>query len=346
MSKWKRLMGAAAANALVACLAFAPDLALGQGKFSGVMFGDYYGVTNHHDSAVDGLHGLWMRRVYLTYDHNLPEAFAVRVRLEAANAGDFSTKSKMTPFIKDAYIKYGGSEFSVCVGLSPTPTWGNIEKFLGYRPVEKTPLDVFKMGSSRDTGVSINGKFGKGSKTGYRYMVGNDSGTSSEIDAGKAYYLSLDHQITPELYIEGYGDYHDKPGPDDWTTLQGFLGYKNGDVTSGILYAHQRREISGGSDIELTLISFYIGVRTSENTMPFFRVDRVSDPVPGADGISYFKMATTAAPTLYIAGVDFKLSENVHLVPNVELVTYRDPVVGPTPSNDVFIRLTFFAFWK
>jgi hypothetical protein len=51
------------------------------GKFSGLMFGDYYWYFNRHQDGispndptpVEGQHGLWFRRIYFTYDFTYSE---------------------------------------------------------------------------------------------------------------------------------------------------------------------------------------------------------------------------------------------------------------------------------
>jgi hypothetical protein len=313
-----------------------------QDKFSGLIFGDYYWVDNHHTSSIEGMNGFWFRRIYLTYDRKLPENMDVRVRFEANSPGNFTGTDRLNPFLKDVYIRYTGKEYQVLLGLQPTPTFSNIEDFHGYRYVEKTPADLYLIADSRDTGISIKGKTRDG-KTGYWFMVGNDSGTRAETNRGKAFYVNVNHWVTPEVYLEVYGDFRDKQGPNDWTTFSGFLGYKNRGVDAGINYLHQTREASG-PDLNLDGVSFYIGYQASKKVKPFFRVDVMNDPIPNANTISYIVLSPNAKPTLYIAGVEFKVTDNVRLTPNVEWVTYRDG--SPNPSDDVIFRLTFYSFWN
>ena len=39
------------------------------GKVNGLVFGDYYWFSDHHDPKIDGQQGFWLRRAYLGYDH-------------------------------------------------------------------------------------------------------------------------------------------------------------------------------------------------------------------------------------------------------------------------------------
>jgi hypothetical protein len=47
--------------------------------------------------------------------------------------------------------------------------------------------------------------------------------------------------------------------------------------------------------------------------------------------------------TFFILGADFAMTEGVNLMPNVEVISYDDPDVGPKPDTDVMARLTFQA---
>ncbi|HUU52733.1 MAG TPA: hypothetical protein VMW39_03685 [bacterium] len=96
-----------------------------------------------------------MRRVYFTYEHKLSSSFDVRFRLEGNSAGDFKSKTKIEPYIKDLYLEYKLNETSFFFGLAGTPTWDQLEKYWGYRSVEKTPIDLYKMGSPRDFGIAV-----------------------------------------------------------------------------------------------------------------------------------------------------------------------------------------------
>ena len=84
------------------------------GKFSGLMFGDYYwayydrhqdGISISDPTPVEGQHGLWFRRIYFTYDFTTTKKLTTRFRLEANSNGDF-TGGDLTPYVKDAYLKW------------------------------------------------------------------------------------------------------------------------------------------------------------------------------------------------------------------------------------------------
>ena len=333
----RRRIGPAVCLALVATASAQDD-----GKLSITVFSDAYFAASHHSSSVNGMGGFWFRRIYLTYDRKLEGGFAARIRFEAASPGDFSTDVNLTTKIKDAYLSRTSAGGTVYFGLTNNPLIGSYEPYhKGYRAVEKAPLDLFKMSGSRDTGIGFKGHLSD--KTDFWVMVGNDSSTGSETNKGKAFYLNLSHKLSPNLDLNGTAVYADKAGSDHWTTAAVFLGYKGDKFEGSIFYAHHARSIASGSDVSLDIVSLYLSFHSSDTVRPFFRADFVNGAVPEADKIKYLKLSKDASPTLFIVGVDMKLSENVHLIPNIEWVSYSNPVSGPTPGSDMFIRLTVVA---
>ncbi len=313
------------------------------GKFSGYMFGDYFYILSNHNEGFEKNNGFWLRRLYFTYDQKLSDAFSFRLRLEMATPdGLIKDADKATPFLKDAYLKWKTGRQQVLIGISSTPTWGVIEKTWGYRSVEKTPLDLQKFGSSRDFGLALKGKLDKSGKLKYHLMLGNGNSNKTENDMGKKVMLALGFYPTKSLIFEIYGDWNDKPASTDWTTLQAFAGYKTENIRFGLQYAHQTRK--GETDIKLRLASFFGVLKLTKKVSFFGRIDRMFDPNPGGEGISYIPFSADAKSTFIVSGVDFKVHEKINFIPNVELVFYDDPVEGDKPATDVIFRITFW--WR
>lgn len=315
-----------------------------QSKISGYMFGDYYYVGQNHDSEIEGKNGFWFRRIYLTYDQKLNNNFSVRLRLEMNSPGDFSTSSKLEPAVKDGYLRWKKSGQSVMLGISGTPTWGYVEKFWGYRSVEKTPADLYKFGSSRDFGVAVKGKLGASRKTFYHAMFGNGSSNKSETNDGKKLALAVGRQLTKNFSVEVYSDFEERPGATNRITYQGFAGYKTRKFRIGGQYLHQIRK-SDGPDQQLQVVSFFGVAQLQDKWSAFLRWDRSFDPVSAGPGISYLPLDGTAKFNFILAGFDFSPDKNVHFMPNFEIVRY-DNVAGGRPQTDVVPRLSFYYIWK
>lgn len=314
--------------ALLLAVAAAPAVA-GDGKVSGYMFGDYYYVAASDDGAKlpEKQNAFQLRRVYFNYDKEIDEGVSTRFRLEANDAG-FGSGSKMVPFVKHAYIKWskgiGGAD--VYLGLSGTPTWALSEKVWGYRAVEKTVLDLNKIGSSADLGVALTGKAGK---LAYTAMVGNGPGQTPENDNGKKLYGSLSFAASEALTIEGYADFNMLPGEREQMTLKVFAGYQGEGLSAGVEAFSRINKASGvaaqaGDDVTISGVSVFGTLPLGEKLKGFGRLDAVSNDDKDSTDM------------LLIAGVDHSPSKNVHLMPNI----YVQLPDGPDPT--IQARLTFY----
>lgn len=296
------------------------------GKFSGLMFGDYYWFAKHNTAK--NQNGFWFRRIYFTYDKDITEAFSSRFRLEMKSK-DFATTPAevITPFIKDAYLRWKPNLHALYFGISPSPTWELIEPHWGYRSIEKTPLDLWKFGGSRDFGIAARGEMVK-DKVGYHIMLGNGADTKHEIDQEKKVFFSSWVKPIKTIVIEGYGDLDLKKGERSWV-LQGFAGFKNDYSRFGGQYAHR----NGSGD----LLSFYGAAKVVRWCWVFARTDRVFDPV--TSDIDYIHQDTTGEPWLFLGGFDFEVAPKIHVMPNVEAITYRG---AGNAKTDVIVKTTFF----
>ena len=305
----------------------------------GLFFGDYYGVVSHNNADVDGANGFWARRMYLTINSRLDTEWDSRVRFEAATAGDFETSRTMEPFLKDLWVRWRRGNKRIVIGLSSSPTWNLIESEWGYRPLEKTPLDLFKMGSSRDFGVSFQGSFNESRKVRYHVMLGNGSSTKTETNQGKKVMGALQFYPTDNLVFETYADFEDRPEDTNRNTFTATAIVKGDPGRVGFLAARQTRETTGGPDVDIDVFSIFGVLDASEKVNLVARWDRMNSPIPDGGGISYFRLNPTSEGNFFIAGVDVAVNERVHFIPNVKVVAYDDDGI----DSDVFLNTTFYV---
>ncbi len=299
-------------------------------KIKGYMFGDYYYVAAADDGETkfpEKQNAFQLRRLYFTYDKDIAADFSVRYRLEANDSG-FGSGSKMEPFVKHGYLQWknavGGAD--LYFGLVGTPTWVLSKKAWGYRSIEKTVLDLNKMGSSADLGVALKGEVGKLS---YVTMLGNGSGKSTETDNGKKLYGSLSFAASKALTLEGYADFNMLPGDRDELTLKIFAGYKGEGLSGGVeVFSRVNKAVGvgeqAGGDVTINGVSLFATLPLGDSLKGFGRVDAVNND----------DLDTT--DLLLIAGVDRELEKNVHLMPNI----YVQLPDGPDPT--IQARMTVF----
>ncbi|MFH5832876.1 hypothetical protein [Halalkalibaculum sp. DA384] len=326
---------------------FAQSALTEKGEISGRVYSDYFWVASNHNNDLEGKNGFWIRRVYFTYDYQISEAFSGRFRLEGNSPGQFNTEAKITPVVKDLYLQWENDQHQILAGISPTPTFALVEDVWGYRSVEKSPLDLLKFASSRDFGIAFEGELDTDGRLNYHFMVGNGNSNSSETNPGKKFMLSLSYELTDHLVAEVYGDYNDQFENQDWFTLQGFLGYQSDSFNLGLLFAHQQRQnatqYSAGNEVDLSLevASVFSNFTLSEKMQGFLRVDRTFDNINGVQNNDYFPISSQSASTILIAGLDFELDNNIHLMPNLEAAIYDESdLTGTTPGTDLIPRLT------
>lgn len=314
-----------------------------KGELSGLIYADYYWIAHHHNLNLESKNGFWFRRIYLTYDHTFNDAFSSRLRLEMNSAGDFESDTEMIPEVKDAYLKWQNDRHQVLAGISGTPTWGLVEDVWGYRSVEKSPLDLYDFGSSRDFGLAAKGQIDPGGKFNYHFFLGNGNSNRPDIDKGKKFMLSLGYNLTDQLVVEGYADYNEATNGRDHFTTQIFAGYQSEDVNLGALYAYQYREaLIGAPASKLDLVSAFGNINFSDTMKGYLRADHLFDPYEGGSDNAYIPFAERGESTFVVGGLDILLQEQIHLMPNVESIFYGESAAGITPFTDVIPRLTLF----
>jgi hypothetical protein len=314
-----------------------------KGTLRVLAFGDYYWIAANHDAEIEGNNGFWFRRIYFTYDHQLSTSFSGRLRLEMNSEGDFETSSELAPTLKDAWLQWSNENHAIKAGISSTPTWGLVEDVWGYRSVEKSPLDLYDFGSSRDFGLSFKGNLDAGDRLNYHFMFANGNSNSTELNKGKKFSLALSYNLTNHLVLQGYGDWNDNPGNSDVYTAQGFLGYESDTFNAGALYAYQlRNNATVSGDLNLDLVSLFANTRLSEKVKIFARADHLFDRNPTGPGNDYIPFSDQVESTFMTAGVDVALDKKVHLMPNVEAIVYGENETGVRPDSDLIPRLTFF----
>lgn len=310
-------------------------------KVSGYVFGDAYAVLDQHDPDIQSQNGFWIRRGYLTFDAKIAQDWSARLRFEVNSPGDFDSNSKLEPFVKDAYLAWKRNGHEIDLGLSSSPTFEFIEGFWGYRSIEKTPLDLYRVGRSRDLGIGYKGRSPDG-RIFYHAMLGNGAGDGSETNEGKKVMGALGFKPTNGLVAQLYADYEDRPGATDRSTLQAFLGWAGERSRYGLQYAEQERGVDGAPDESVAVASVFGIWELTERGNLLARYDRSFDGYPDAESIPYLRIANDTPFDLAILGWEQQLNDRISLTPNFEYVRYRESRGEPALDDDLYGRLTLY----
>jgi len=304
----------------------------------GYMIPEYYMVGSHHDGeegGYDGQHGFWLRRIYFGYNTDLGNGWSARVRLEM-NSDAFGSDS-ITPYVKNAHVKKKlGGGASLLVGIMEPPSFNKIEKFWGFRYIEKTAPDFFKFASSRDFGVALDGKTKSGLV--YTLMYGNYSSNKGEDNKGKAVYGRLGWEAK-SMYLEANGHYASDDG-EDIVYLALFGGLKGDWGRFGVGYHYRDDSPEEGDSQNNGIISGFAVVNFSKKACAFARYDHLTD-YNFKDPSGYLPIpAKSYKARMLIAGLNFKVNKFIQLSPNVKYVFYGDSDNGTSPDGDFYFNLT------
>lgn len=305
-------------------------------RVGGLMFGDVYHVASHHTDEGDGATGAVLRRGYLTFDADFSKSWYGRLRFELNQAGAFETYTFEAGF-KDAHLGWKLGRQRLVFGLSPTPTFDLIESVWGLRYLARTPMDLQGV-ASRDTGVAAQGPVNDSGTLSYRAMAGAGLEFGNESGDGRKWMGALTWKPSPPWSFDVYLDYEKLRGPTDRSTVQLFVGYRTDNVRWGAQYSNQYRQ----EDPRLELASAFVVHSLGKSTSLVGRIDRIMEPSPKGDNISYIPFDPTARATFFLGGLEFRATPHLRITPNATVTVYDRNDRGVRPTTDVHLRLTIF----
>ena len=192
--------------------------------------------------------------------------------------------------------------------------------------------------ASRDFGLALAGPLNKKQTFRYRFMYGNGIEFGNEVGDGQKTMAAISYHPTKKLVFDFYADYEKLAGETDRSTLQFFTGYKSDETRWGLQYSYQDRQ----EDPTLELFSAFYIRKLFQKYDLITRVDRILEPSPRGNNISYLPFDPNAKATFFVVGMEFPLYTYLSLTPNIVLTTYDKQSGVPTPSNDLYYRLTVF----
>ena len=319
--------------------AHAEDSGYPEFDFKGLIFGDAYYVPSHHLEEGDGAAGLVMRRAYLTMDVDFSENWFGRARLEINQDGEFETYDFEADW-KDLYLGADLGRHRIIGGLTATPTFDLIEGVWDARYLARTPMDMQGI-ASRDTGIYAKGPLNSSGSLSYRAMWAAPVEFGAESNPNRRAMAAFSWSPNDRLVFDVYGAYEGRDGDNDRTTMQAFIGYETDLLRWGLQYSKQDRE----TEPDLELASGFLVTALGEKSSVIGRIDRLIEPSPRGDGISYIPFDPTAPATMYIAAYEYRWLSNFTLTPNFVLIDYDRNDEGIEPTTDLHLRLTaFFRF--
>ena len=317
------------------------------GKFSGLMFGDYYWYYERHQdqisstdpTVIEGQHGLWFRRIYFTYDFSFNESLTTRFRLEVNSNGDFAG-GDLVPYVKDAYLRWTYRGRPAADARHPSDADVRLAgRILGTAP--------YREDAGRPLSTGFIARLRSHRSTARLPSTVSTTPCSSATSRATAPRRRRARSCDSKLATSGIPDrprgllqLRQAAASGNRHTAQGIAGFRTDVARVGAQYLWQERK-SGQDDVPDQTIAIWSGFAVWEflpkKANLFFRVDDVTGHLgdletglPGADGIDYWLLSTQSPFTTWIFGGEWYLHPAVRLSPNLELVRYANE---PDPTN-------------
>jgi hypothetical protein len=310
---------------------------------SALAFGDYYFQLKNNNAAIEKQNGFWFRRIYLTYDSDLSDKLKARVRLEVQSPGNFPTATALlNPYLKDAYLSYQYlSLHKVTLGIQGCLSFDNIDKWYGYRHVEKTMWDLYKVRSSRDFGVTLSGAFDSAKKFNYSVQFGNNSGYKNEIDKYKEIGVDFTFNLTPQLIFEVNGDCATTSNTKSDFQYQAFVGYQGDWGRAGVNYGRDTIKETCKEDVNFGVLSTFAVAKFGRKMEALVRFDATTDPQPHGQG-DFLIIEKGYKTNLFITGLGWNIHPKFQIMPNIKLLSYKANSLGVKPESNQQFNMTFY----
>ena len=346
--KWSWILTLAVAMSILPAQNALAQFKPGSGSIDGYMINEYYSALQHHDPDVDGRHGFWFRRIYFTYNNALSDTIKMRFRLETSSPGKFGESATLDPFVKDAYLSFKIGQSSLIAGIQGPPSFEQVEGVWGWRPLEKTPLDLYKWTSSRDFGIAL-----KGGKTFvYHFMFANGSSNKAEVDKGKKIFGVLGYK-SGGLFIEGMAQYdHDTNKKANDTIAQLFGSYSEDWGRVGVQYSYRNYKVTDQDALPYNIVSAF-GIFSLGKTAELIARydwsfgDGYKEKFSGS-GIDFIPFADHHEFGFFIGAISWQVAKNIWVMPNIKSTAYKENDLlkdeeGYTkPKNDVYANMTLY----
>jgi hypothetical protein len=348
------------------------------GKLWGYAFGDflYKGHTNsfnmsntQYGSTPKDFTSFEFRRIYLGYDYDISEHFATQLLL-AYEGATFTSDGNRSVYIKSANLRWKNifHNSDLVIGQMSTPTFATTsEPMWGYRSLEKTIMDLRKIGGSNDVGISLQGKLNDKGDFGYNLMIGNGSGAKPEADKYKKFYGDVYVKFIDQKIILDLGADNEwaqaKPYQKNKTTYKAFLAYQTKMFTMG-LEAFQQVQKNNTIFTEAAPSTVKDTVNALASGVSIFARGTISKKLGYVLRYDYYNPDTkfnknnlyaasytgVFTESLVLAGLDYTPIKNVHLMPNVwyDMYNNRNAAVNnlSIKSDDLAFRLTVHYIFK
>jgi hypothetical protein len=347
------------------------------GKLWGYAFGDFlykahtnsFNMSNTQYAATPkDFNSLEFRRIYLGYDYDISEHFSTQLLL-AYEGTSLTSDGNRSMYIKGANLRWKNifHNSDLVIGQMAPPTFSTSESVWSYRSLEKTIMDMRKIGASNDVGISLQGKLNDKGDFGYNFMISNGSGAKPEADRFKKFYGDVYIKFIDQKVILDLGADNEwaqaKPYQKSKTTYKVFLGYQTKAFTMGVEAFQQVQKNNtvyteaAPSIVKDTVNALASGISVfargpiSKKLGYVLRYDLYNPDSKFSENNVYAASYTGVfTESFVLAGLDYTPVKNVHFMPNVWYDMYNNRYAAVNnlskKSNDLAFRLTVYYIFR
>jgi len=346
------------------------------GNLWGYAFGDvlYKAHTNslnmtntQYASTLKDFTSLEFRRIYLGYDYNISEKFATQLLL-AYDGSTTTSDGNRAFYIKSANIRWKNifHNSDLVFGQTATPTFATTsEPIWGYRSLEKTIMDMRKIGGANDVGLSLQGKFNDAGDYGYTLMVGNGSGAAVETNKFKKFYGDVYAKFMDQKLIIDLGADNEvgqvTPYHKSKNTVKGMVAYQTPMFTVGVeafeqiqknntIFTDAAARPDTANAVAAGISIFARGSLIKDKLGFAIRYDNYNPDTKFSSSNTYKATYTFFKESFFLVGLDYMPVKNVHIMPNLWYNAYSNKATAQNNlaknSNDMALRLTVYYIFK
>lgn len=281
------------------------------GKPIARVFADYF--LSQYDGKSNT--GFALRRGMLGYDYRFTEQLSARMLLDVTAK---SNGSDYTAHLRDAYLRYKHTLFTVSVGQTATALFNLQEATWGRRYVQKSLQDLNGFGSSTDLGIlltitpskTVQVDVGVFNGEGYR-TTQKDSTLRVSLGATFVPISGFKLRVYADHLANNSGA---NPQGEAQSTYNAFLSYTYGSFKLSAEYNHQKNK-GRQAHANYSGVSIYGDYKVDDKITAFARWDKVSsknrigatsDVLGKSDG------------SLYVIGGEYLCMKGIRISPNIQ----------------------------
>jgi hypothetical protein len=258
--------------------------------------------------------GFGVNRAYLGYNFVAENNFSARLIVNLGSPDDVITGNvrRRYAYFREASIIWSNQKLRMAFGLTDTRIFKYQQNFWGKRYLANTYQALNGYGYVADLGLSLDYKFNE-IFSGDITVMNGEGYLELQMDNGIKSSAGLTITPTEILAFRIYGDYEQRPGPEQFTGIF-FAGLKAQNINVGI-EASMKTNLDGTSGHHAWGISGTGGINFTKKDEVFLRFDYSTSVIPEGENLHWNEVRDG---TFSIFGLQHTFTPNIKLALNFQ----------------------------